>query len=252
MWGKVLSTTDSMASIHGTVQPFRYRGYVYDVETGLYYLRNRYYDPGIGRFYNVDIANSYNRFQYCTNNPLKNIDVTGTRAQPLYDPEKAVEFAINHYDCMDDYDLFYYEKNNNCARFVSACLYAGFGDIDSDDWHDRHLTSKNDVTPTWRLAKEQYKYLLNSGYVSDKFSFSDPYIIPFIIQDRVLRPGDIIYKQYINEKGVEAWHATIINRVTEEMVYYTADSDRRMDEPLTTMWNEGTDIVVHVLLMDNW
>ena len=29
------------------IQPFRYRGYVYDVETGLYYLRSRYYKPEI-------------------------------------------------------------------------------------------------------------------------------------------------------------------------------------------------------------
>ena len=34
-WGKVLSTTGSLASTLGTIQPFRYRGYVYDVETGL-------------------------------------------------------------------------------------------------------------------------------------------------------------------------------------------------------------------------
>lgn len=44
-WGKVLSTAGTMASTLGTVQPFRYRGYVYDVETGLYYLRSRYYNP---------------------------------------------------------------------------------------------------------------------------------------------------------------------------------------------------------------
>ena len=44
-WGKVLSTTGSLASTLGTVQPFRYWGDVYDVETGLYYLRSRYYNP---------------------------------------------------------------------------------------------------------------------------------------------------------------------------------------------------------------
>ena len=44
-WGKVLSTTGSLASTLGTVQPFRYWGDVYDIETGLYYLRSRYYNP---------------------------------------------------------------------------------------------------------------------------------------------------------------------------------------------------------------
>ena len=31
------------------INPFRYRGYVYDSETGLYYLKSRYYDPVTGR-----------------------------------------------------------------------------------------------------------------------------------------------------------------------------------------------------------
>ena len=34
--------------------PFLYRGYYYDRETGFYYLRSRYYDPVIGRFLNAD------------------------------------------------------------------------------------------------------------------------------------------------------------------------------------------------------
>ena len=34
--------------------PFRYRGYYFDSETGLYYLNSRYYDPQTGRFLNAD------------------------------------------------------------------------------------------------------------------------------------------------------------------------------------------------------
>lgn len=36
------------------LNPIRYRGYVYDEETGLYYLQSRYYDPLTGRFLNAD------------------------------------------------------------------------------------------------------------------------------------------------------------------------------------------------------
>ena len=36
------------------VNPYRYRGYYYDIETGLYYLQSRYYDPETGRFINAD------------------------------------------------------------------------------------------------------------------------------------------------------------------------------------------------------
>ena len=74
-----------MASTLGAHNPLRYRGYVYDTETGLYYLQSRYYDPEMGRFINADGYASTgqgilgtNMFAYCGNNPVKNIDQLGT------------------------------------------------------------------------------------------------------------------------------------------------------------------------------
>lgn len=49
-WGKPISKTGILASTLGTIQPFRYRAYVYDEETGLYYLRSRYYSPKQSRY----------------------------------------------------------------------------------------------------------------------------------------------------------------------------------------------------------
>ena len=66
--------------------PFRYRGYYYDIETGLYYLNSRYYDPEIGRFISPDDISylgangdliSYNLYAYCSNNPVNYQDPTG-------------------------------------------------------------------------------------------------------------------------------------------------------------------------------
>ena len=66
------------------INPFRYRGYYYDVETGWYYLNARYYDPNVGRFLSPDTilgANGglqgYNLFAYCNNNPVMFADATG-------------------------------------------------------------------------------------------------------------------------------------------------------------------------------
>ena len=55
-WGKVLNITgdEDLKETLGKIQPFRYRGYVYDEENGLYYLRSRYYDPTWNRFVNED------------------------------------------------------------------------------------------------------------------------------------------------------------------------------------------------------
>ena len=51
-WGKVISITGNMEL--GVNNPFRYRGYYYDTESGLYYQNSRYYDPVTGRFINAD------------------------------------------------------------------------------------------------------------------------------------------------------------------------------------------------------
>ena len=85
-WGNPTSTTYSNggASTAAIYNPFRYRGYYYDSETGLYYLNSRYYNPTIGRFLNADIyistgqgMLSYNMFAYCNNNPVMYTDHLG-------------------------------------------------------------------------------------------------------------------------------------------------------------------------------
>ena len=58
--------------------PYRYCGEYIDNETGFIYLRNRYYDPKLGRFISEDPAKSgSNWYVYCENNPLKFVDPWG-------------------------------------------------------------------------------------------------------------------------------------------------------------------------------
>ena len=85
-WGCPLSTSYySYGYDIAYYNPLRYRGYVYDVETGLYYLQSRYYDPEIGRFINADAFVSTgqgfignNMFAYCLNNPVNGSDPCGS------------------------------------------------------------------------------------------------------------------------------------------------------------------------------
>ena len=90
-WGKPLTATGPMAATVGAINPLRYRGYVYDAETGLYYLQSRYYNPETGRFINADgyattgqgfLGN--NMFAYCLNSPLLFVDSSGSR--PMIPP----------------------------------------------------------------------------------------------------------------------------------------------------------------------
>ena len=45
-WGNctIIKDTAGVAEVN----PYRYRGYYYDTETNLYYLKTRYYDPETG------------------------------------------------------------------------------------------------------------------------------------------------------------------------------------------------------------
>ena len=71
--------------------PFRYRSYYYDTETGFYYLQSRYYDPQTCRFINADDSEnlavngdfvSFNLFAYCLNDPVNRFDVDGNWSLP--------------------------------------------------------------------------------------------------------------------------------------------------------------------------
>lgn len=83
-WGKC--TIKSNVSNIAKINPFRYRGYYLDDETGLYYLNARYYDPEIGRFISADsieylapeTINGLNVYAYCLNNPVMGYDPSGT------------------------------------------------------------------------------------------------------------------------------------------------------------------------------
>ena len=88
-WGNCTVSTESGTTtiqkrIVRTLNPFRYRGYYYDTETGFYYVSSRYYDPKVGRWINADGFVStgqdiigYNMFAYCGNNPVNRKDPTG-------------------------------------------------------------------------------------------------------------------------------------------------------------------------------
>ena len=86
-WGKVTENATSADTQNITENnPIRYRGYYYDTETRLYYLKSRYYDPAVKRFVNsddTDVLNvqcdlyDKNLYSYCDNNPTMCKDSDG-------------------------------------------------------------------------------------------------------------------------------------------------------------------------------
>ena len=78
VWGKptLARTLTTAYEALAELNPFRYRGYILDGETNMYYLKNRYFNPSFVRFVNSDSGlgkiggiNSHNLFEYCLNVP---------------------------------------------------------------------------------------------------------------------------------------------------------------------------------------
>lgn len=166
-WGKLISVTSSTGAARAdntmAIQSsIRYRGYVYDTETGLYYLQSRYYDPETGRFLNADDVDfigasgtvlSYNAFAYCENNVMNKKDLIGRNVQnaivflfvvsAMYN---SLEIFLDEYMNIRKYNIkkfqynendFYkarveYEdfKNNNSEKLKKYTISIDFGDCD--------------------------------------------------------------------------------------------------------------------------
>ena len=85
-WGVCTIVQDASGCGIAAINPFRYRGYYYDAEIGMYYLQSRYYNPSVGRFVNADMSEivttvdgvfGHNLFTYCENNPSNDRDISG-------------------------------------------------------------------------------------------------------------------------------------------------------------------------------
>lgn len=87
-WGNLIEKTGTAKDSIGADNPFRYRGYYFDSDTGLYYLNSRYYDSKVGRFINADglVSTSIsllgtNMYSYCENNSVNKFDLDGRKGQ---------------------------------------------------------------------------------------------------------------------------------------------------------------------------
>ena len=208
-WGNILSCTGTRANTIGKTNPIRYRGYVYDEETGLYYLGSRYYNPEWGRFLNADgyvstgqgfIGN--NMFAYCLNNPVSMADEDGLRAvyyaddmlgggyvivspAPIRDVSDEVDRALDrqveiYQQKAKQYNVFNYSEK--FEDFIVTVTDGGDWDIKYGDPWDRTIQTEypgDGATVVYHgetLVLEElgnYTY----GYIGKAYGFSDGMLI---------------------------------------------------------------------------
>ena len=129
-WGNITGQTE------GIENPFKYAGEYFDKETGLYYLRTRYYDPTIGRFISEDSYPgkdndplSLNLYTYCHNNPVNLFDPSGHEAASPDGTSGKAGLSASAY-----WKLFYAEKDATLARIKQDVkdAYPGIGDDEAE------------------------------------------------------------------------------------------------------------------------
>ncbi len=131
-WGKATVLRDNSGCDLADINPFRYRGYLYDYEFGLYYLQSRYYDPETCRFINPDdieiigfgqLPLEYNLYSYCINDPINNTDIMGfisfkTIISKIKDVIGMILKHISKYIT----NLFYIDKSNRIITISSSAI----------------------------------------------------------------------------------------------------------------------------------
>ena len=258
-WGAPLWCTGELAETLGMVQPFRYRGYVFDEETGLYYLRSRYYSSALTRFINQDAIFktkktlfSANMYMYCYNSPTLRSDSNGfesvNESAPLtYDRDAVIAYASVYWNNRDE--RYYAERNNNCARFVSQAIYEGLGEPYYKDWHYFNKHGKEDVTRSWRKVNDQFDFLLHlDGFSRGLVSIDNIDNLNYYISTFEIQKADLLYFSY-NSKQEDYDHTAIISKVDENMLYYAANTTDRFDEPITTFFEIYPEGKIMVMLV---
>lgn len=97
-WGRILSIVGILKDSLGYLNPFRYRGYVLDDESSMYYLKTRYYVWESGRFLNADtiiLSKSIldgNLFTYCYNTPISFVDKNGMSPTIMPQPSRPLDW----------------------------------------------------------------------------------------------------------------------------------------------------------------
>ena len=195
--------------------PFGYCGEYYDEETGLIYLRNRYYDPQTGRFISEDPAmDGTNWYVYCDNNPVMFVDPWGLDDYIYYGSDQK-GYADKLYESLVEQGrkthMFYIETPNDFYSNWSKMGVDEQGNIVSIDTVYIHLhgepynilSSNGEAIYTENLSHKTINTVImsccNTGNLDFKYNFSVKLIMSQNI-NRLFSPdglGSLFVNNYV-------------------------------------------------------
>ncbi len=221
-WGKMVNMTDITQTWFqvGTANPFRYRGYYYDNESGLYYVNGRYYDPEVGRWlnaYNIMsdeyFTNWYNLFAYASSNPINITEAIYSWSSLSKIVDKTFFNALEDSLLPIRYDVPLYDQT-----FYSLCW--AFCQVMVEDFQSKTVRTKDEATErAIEIAKQVNGNIFwdTGGWPTNckKYSFGN---IPTFEKNiksifdlyRAVKSGGPLYAYY---RGKDTAHLVVITGV---------------------------------------
>ena len=236
-WGRPISCLGTMASTLGKINPFRYRGYVYDEETGLYYLRTRYYHAEWCKFCNADSVIGASKalfdlalYSYAANRPINNSDSNGQYCETAFSTVLSGNNFGNHeliQGTMCSCEFIYYLRQmvdrkwrypkRGSGRSMEYLREESLGEVDCVGVY-RYILK-------WYYTGASYKAMLgygknNSVYnVADLYTYGTQYtgdLNAHTLEWNVW-PGMALFEYDESRKGKERWrHVAYYIGITEE------------------------------------
>ena len=145
-----------------SVSGFGYAGEYHDAESGYIYLRNRYYDPDIGRFITEDPAkDGTNWYVYCGNNPVMFYDPWGLSYEDVIN---ALGIIYNAKNAMYHTTPGTQKYNNSYEHIIEQKNVIRSSEIYMEDWSglkkvlEPIVNGNNNSLTTIKSTKEQVEY----------------------------------------------------------------------------------------------
>ena len=244
-WGKPLSTSGVDVLIEAN--PFRYRGHIYDSETGLYYCNNYYYDPKTGRRINADFESALSTSSKKCNLFQNGETKTETRTQ-----NRAHNFSAHRFVVLDFPDIFvryevplYNQHGHPLCWGFSELMVKDFreGVVRDNDAVTAEALQKNDPTQT-----EKWSEIWSKSYEDNSLTVPSLYALYCVL----LQQGPI-YAGYNNAEEKKG-HVVVVTGVnlSKGIVYTNNPWGIKGQQPYAEFLIHQTGVRDNTLFLDHY